>query len=84
MDGERDCEGDGEDVPVTVPQEDPVRDTVGEGEALGQEEAEAEPLGAPLRLAPPLLEAHWVSLRDCEPEPVCEADGVTVPLRLAT
>ena len=84
MDGERDCEGVGEDVPVTVPQEDPVRDTVGEGEALGQEEEETEPLGAPLGVAPLLLEAHWVSLRDCEPEPVCEADGVTEPLRLAT
>ncbi len=51
-------------MPVTVVQAEPVRVKEGEGEALEHADREGVTLGAPLGLAPPLLEAHWVSLRD--------------------
>ena len=35
-------------MPDKVSEEEPVRDTVGEGEALAHSEAEAEPLGESL------------------------------------
>ncbi len=53
-----------------MPQEEPVWDSVGEGEALAHSEAEVEPLGESLDVALPLPELDSVGLRDWEGEPL--------------